>query len=131
MEMSVYFHITNSQRQAFFFKFGNKFKDYYKERISYDEILTYISKSKTILDYVSEKQTGMTIRPLEALFFRKKLLTNDRSIVNRDFYKKENIFVIGIDDLKNLPYFLSYPYIELEKETRDYYDFNQWLERFF
>ncbi|MDK2934960.1 MAG: hypothetical protein PWP27_2770 [Clostridiales bacterium] len=99
--ISSYFHITPTGRKH------EVYKEIYKERISYTKVLDYISESKAILDYISEKQSGLTLRPLEALFFRKKLITNDKTIVNRDFYRKENIFILGKDDIENLPQFLN------------------------
>lgn len=133
IHISSYFHITSgagSFHGALFSK-NKKFSDYYKQKISYDEVLEYIGKSKAILDYVSEGQTGLTIRPLEALFFRKKLITNDVSIIDRDFYERKNIFVIGKDDINELPLFLSEPFMDVEKNIRDKYDFKEWMERFF
>ena len=50
---------------------------FYSKSLSYTEYLHYISKSKVILDYVSEGQSGLTVRPLEALFLKKKLITNN------------------------------------------------------
>lgn len=124
MEITNYFHITRNG------KMNEHYKEVYKEHIPYTKVLNYISESKAILDYVSENQSGLTLRPLEALFFKKKLITNDITIVDRDFYRKDNIFVIGKDDIKNLPQFLSTPYKVIEKEVVDKYDFNSWLERF-
>lgn len=133
MNISSYFHITPgaSNFHTSLFTKKNEFADYYKLRISYYQVLEYISKSKAILDYVSERQIGLTLRPLEALFFRKKLITNDMSIIDRDFYNDKNVFVIGKDDIKELYVFLSSPFIEVEKKIRDKYDFKEWIERFY
>ena len=123
--ISTYFHITETKKPI------KKYKDIYKERISYEKILNYISKSRAILDYVSEKQTGLTIRPLEALFFKKKLITNDRLIINRDFYIKENIFVLGEEDYKDLPTFLQSEFKTIDQDIVNRYDFSNWIERFY
>ena len=48
LEVSSYFYITPTG------KVNEAFKEVYKERISYPDILNYISESKAILDYVSE-----------------------------------------------------------------------------
>lgn len=126
-----YFHVTSDSRfEVFSIGKRNKFAKYYKERIAYHEVVEYIGKSKAILDYVSDGQTGLTLRPLEALFFRKKMITNDKSISDRDFYNENNIFIIGKDELSELPFFLSSPYVEVGENIRDRYDFNQWLNRF-
>lgn len=133
INISSYFHITSGVGSFHIelFTKNKKFADYYKQKISYNAVLEYIGKSRAILDYVSNGQTGLTIRPLEALFFRKKLITNDMTIINRDFYDKRNIFVIGKDDINELPFFLISPYIEVEKKICEKYDFKEWIERFF
>lgn len=122
--ISNYFHITSTGKENI------NYKNYYSSRISYDEVLKYIASCKVIVDYVAEKQTGLTLRPLEAMFFKKKLITNDKSIENRDFYTKENIFILGIDDIDDLAEFINSPYKELERVIVNRYDFNSWLNRF-
>lgn len=120
-----YFHITPTG------KCNKRYKEIYKKRIPYSKCLEYISKSKAILDYVSENQSGLTLRPLEALFFRKKLVTNDITIINRDFYRKENIFILDKDNLENLPDFLNSPYKPIGQDIINKYDFDSWIKRFF
>ncbi|HIF9178742.1 TPA: hypothetical protein ACX6QN_003591 [Photobacterium damselae] len=106
-------------------------KGIYQNRISYDEVMCEINNSKAIIDVVSKNQSGLTLRPLEAMFFRKKLITNDFDIVNRDFYSKENVFILGKDNINNLPYFLQRPYKEIPDSILLKYDFDLWLFRFF
>ncbi|RKQ34279.1 hypothetical protein [Oceanobacillus halophilus] len=120
-----YFHITPTK------KINEKYRDVYKERIPYSKVLEYISKSNAILDIVSENQNGLTLRPLEALFFNKKLITNDRNIIYKDFYRKENIFILGTDDIDYLPEFLNEPFIPVDLNVRNNYDFDTWISRFF
>ena len=104
---------------------------FYSKSLSYTEYLHYISKSKVILDYVSEGQSGLTVRPLEALFLKKKLITNNFSIRNMNFYRSENIFIYGEDKIENLANFIDTPYAEVEEEIVKYYDFDNWILRFF
>ena len=47
-----------------------------RKRISYQTYLQDIQCSNAILDIVGNDNWGLTWRPLEALFFRKKLITN-------------------------------------------------------
>ena len=117
------FHITKTSNN-----YDPSFK--YQDRINYDRNLDNIFESAAILDIVSAGQNGLTIRPLEALCFRKKLITNDASIVGRDFYHPDNIFVIGINDILSINDFISRPYFEIDNEIRLRYDFDLWLDRF-
>lgn len=128
-QVDSYFHITSTRAARVGENNGNN--QLYKEFLSYEEILHMIAESKAIIDYVSENQSGLTMRPLEAIFFEKKLITNDQSIVKRDFYTKNNIFVIGKDDPAELKQFMDSAYQKIDEKIVEQYDFEQWLGRFF
>lgn len=98
--------------------------------MQYDEVIKQISSSKCVVDLVPKDQKGITIRPLEALFNNKKLITNFKEICNCDFYSPSNIFVIGKDDPENLRNFINSPMVKIEDNIIDYYSFDQWLQRF-
>lgn len=122
--ISNYFHITSTGKE------NSDYREFYSNRISYDEVLNHIASCKVIVDYVSDNQSGLTLRPLEALFFKKKLITNDKSIENRDFYHKENIFIVGKDDFIDLKSFVKSPYREVDEDLLNRYDFTEWINRF-
>jgi hypothetical protein len=98
--------------------------------LSYEENISNILKSKCIVDIVQKEQTGLTLRPLEALFFERKLLTDYKDIVKYDFYKPQNIFVIGIHDWTDIRSFLSSPFIPVNKKIVDNYNINKWINYF-
>lgn len=116
------FHITKSKN-------SNESKYQFKENISYETVLKEIAKSKVILDYIQEGQSGLTQRPMESIFHSKKLITNDKCIKNYDFYNKENIFILGEDNINDISYFVNSPYIEVEKSIIDKYDFKNWIKK--
>ena len=98
--------------------------------VSYQEYLSFISKSTAILDVVQEGQDGLTLRVMEALFFQKKLITNYKLITTYDFYNPNNIFIIGVDKIEHLKQFLSIPFKPISNAVLDYYDVSNWLKRF-
>lgn len=100
-----------------------------KDTISYTEYLNNVSYSKSILDITDPSQTGLTLRCLESIFLEKKLITNNRDIKNYDFYKKNNIFIIGEDDFSQIKSFLNSNYEKIEEEVKEKYDFEKWLNR--
>lgn len=101
-----------------------------KDLIEYYKYLENISKSKSILDYNQKGQVGLTLRVMESLFLRKKLITNNLNIINYDFYNPQNIFVLGIDKMSKINEFLKSPYQEVDEKIVNYYDFESWLKRF-
>lgn len=122
--LNVRFHITPTR---WFLLWTNYV---YEKPISYAEVLIEIAKSKAIFDYYLEDTSGLSLRPMEALFLRKKLITNNKNILNFDFYNKENIFVIGIDQMEDINVFLDKPYVNINKEVMNKYDFSTWLRNF-
>jgi len=96
----------------------------------YQSVLDLIGTSRAILDIVQDGQTGLTRRPLEALFLDRKLITNNQDIENYDFYDKQNIFILGKDDLSKIAPFIHSPMKHIPQEVKNYYDFSEWLKRF-
>ena len=47
-----------------------------------------------------------------------------------DFYRPNNIFVLGIDKLENLKSFLELPYEKVNEDIKVRYEFSRWIERF-
>ena len=101
-----------------------------KDLITYDSYIEKVLKSKCILDYGNFEYCGLSLRPLEALFLKKKLITNNKDIINYDFYNNNNIFVLGLDNIAKLNDFINSEYIEIDQKIVDYYDFDNWLKRF-
>lgn len=101
-----------------------------KDSISYEEYLAMVGESKAILDIIMGDVTGLTLRCMEALFFNKKLITNNSDIENYDFYNPNNIFIIGKDNLDNIKEFINKPYEPVDEKIIEYYEFEQWLKRF-
>jgi len=96
----------------------------------YQSVLDLIGTSRAILDIVQDGQTGLTLRPLEALFLNRKLITNNQDIENYDFYDKQNIFILGEDDLSRIATFIHSPMKHIPQEVKNYYEFSEWLKRF-
>ena len=101
-----------------------------KDYISYDKYLELLTQSNCILDYNEKGQVGLTLRPMEALFLEKKLITNNKDIKNYDFYNPSNIFILGESNIEDIKEFIEKPYEKVEQKIIDYYDFEQWLSRF-
>lgn len=129
--VSTLFTITPDSKNNSVLKFVQSNRKEYSDFISYECVLENIKRSTAILDVVSDNQSGLTLRPLEALFFGKKLITNDASIKKCDFYTKDSVFVLGQDDINNLTAFLCN---NNKRSSRDKYikkyDALSWLRRF-
>lgn len=95
--------------------------------ISYDEYLRHLSACQCLIDWVQADQAGITRRPIEALFWQKKLITNHKALLQADFYHPDNIFIVGHDDAARLPHFLQQPLAPIPASVKQRYDVNHWL----
>ncbi len=79
----------------------------YKERkftsnklMDYGEIIDVVKKSNCILEVVQKGQSAITLRTLEAVYYRKKLLTNNTNIKKYSFYDPRYIQIFtNIDEI--------------------------------
>lgn len=79
-----------------------------------------------ILDSPQDGQFGLTIRTIEALGAKKKIITTNSDIVNYDFYHPENIYVYdGSVDLSNI--FFKSEYIDIPNDIYNKYSLKSWL----
>jgi hypothetical protein len=106
--------------------------DYYVEKgLPYEETLKKIHQSHCMLEVVQKRQTGLTLRSLEALFHGKKLLTNNPAIKDSDFYRPENIMVIDANTkASDIASFLQAELIPISDELKAQYDIKAWIQEF-
>ncbi len=84
--------------------------------------------SKCVLDSAQDNQNGLTIRVLESLGAKKKLITTNSDIANYDFYRPENIYVYSGEFDFNSVFFKS-DYIALPEDIYKKYNCRAWLEQ--
>lgn len=101
----------------------------YETPISYNDIVEMIKHADILVDYYTDEMAGLSLRPMEALFFRKKLITNNQTIKSYDFFKSNNIFVLNDLD-RNIGDFLKTEYSEINSNTRNRYLLSNWIGRF-
>ncbi|RBQ29236.1 hypothetical protein [Aliarcobacter vitoriensis] len=103
------------------------YKEFSFESLSQVQVVDYISKSNIIIDIEHPTQTGLTMRTIEMLGAKKKLVTTNKSIKKYDFYHSNNIFVIDRNNPIIDKDFIEKPYIEVDKEIYDKYYIRNWL----
>jgi hypothetical protein len=83
------FHVTDVEKT----KIRNDTTIHYNKRLSYEEVLARVCKTKCVLEILQENQKGSSLRVMEAIVYGKKLLTNNRTIKYERFYKENQMFV--------------------------------------
>jgi hypothetical protein len=66
---------------------------HYNKRLSYEDVLKRVCKTKCILEILQENQKGSSLRVMEAIAYGKKLLTNNQIIKQERFYNGNQMFV--------------------------------------
>lgn len=103
------------------------YSEFHFDPLAGKEMDRVFANSKCVLDSAQAGQIGLTIRVLEALGAKKKLITTNEDVVNYDFYREENIYVYdGHFDLK-APFFNS-DYVEVENSVYEKYSLRNWLK---
>ena len=84
--------------------------------------------SKVILDIEHPQQTGLTMRTLETLGAKKKLVTTNADIKKYDFYQSENICIIDRHQPVLPDSFINTPYIDVSVEIYQKYRLSGWMD---
>ena len=101
---------------------------YIAHRITFKENLEQVQNSDVLLDFVDPLHEGLSIRFFEALYYRKKIITDNAIVKTYDFYNPNNIFVIENGNYHQIGQFLREPYHEISKEIIKRYSFSSWIK---
>ena len=101
-----------------------------QQKISYTEYLQRLAASRCVVDICQKGQAGLTRRPLEALFYGKKLITNNEKIMGYDFYNSKNVFIFEKDLTDCLNDFLRQPMEPVPMTIKNKYDINGWIRHY-
>lgn len=96
--------------------------------LSLDETYDVYSKSKIIVDYTHPNQTGFTMRTIESLGSMCKLVTNNKMILQADFYNPSNIFVYEGTQIEIPDSFINKAYENLTDDLYYYYSIDGWMD---
>lgn len=112
-------------------KYSRSDEKWLAKRVPYEKIAENIKQSRAILDIVQSGQSGITLRPMEAMFYNKKLITNNIYIKEYDFYNPRNIFILQERNISELKEFLEFPTVEINQEIKNKYRLSGgWLKEF-
>lgn len=107
-----------------------KIVGYNSERLTYREVVEGIINTRIIVDIQSAGQDGLTLRPIEALLYEKKLITNNVNIRTYDFYNSNNIFILNEDSDEKFNQFLETPYQKIAASITEEYQIPGWIKKF-
>nr|WP_296099750.1 hypothetical protein [uncultured Mediterraneibacter sp.] len=104
-----------------------KRKEFMTEKLDTDQMMHIFEKSKCILDAPQAGQSGLTIRSIECLGAKRKLITSNADIKKYDFYNPSNVLVFdGKIDPEDI--FFKSEYEELDTAIYKKYSLREWLK---
>ena len=103
--------------------------EFSKKPLSISEINKLQEESEILLDVHRKEQQGLSFRVFESLGLHKKLITTNTDIVNYDFYKSQNIFVIENENNFTIPEsFFEAPYSKIPESLLEKYRVENWVD---
>ena len=103
-------------------------KDVSFRSLSLEQTYEIYSRSRIVVDFTHPNQTGFTMRTIEALGNRCKLVTNNKQIRNADFFNPNNIYVYEGTNIEIPIDFINSDYQDVDEELYKYYSLNGWIE---
>ena len=102
-----------------------------RKRINQNELQKLYSETNIVLDIVQENQTGLSFRVFETMAFQKKLITNNKSIMEYDFYNSNNILIIDDENISINNDFLKKTYEPIPQNVYEKYTLDNWVKTVF
>ncbi len=140
---SISAQVQKSEKKGLFYISLGRFsylKRYSEIKNNTDPNLRYISKpipesenyqnmekAKTILDVQFQGQIGLTMRTVESLGMKNKLITTNPSVRYYDFYNENNVTIIDRADPQLEVSFLDKPYIDISGDIYEKYSLDTWV----
>ena len=101
-------------------------KDFRFKKKTAAEIADVVDRSKVIVDIQHPGQTGLTMRTLEMVGMKKKIITTNKDIIHYDFYRKNNVMVADRNHVECREDFFSGAYEEISRQVYEYYALERW-----
>lgn len=95
--------------------------------IDFAAIIDLLERSRGTFDFANHKQSGYTMRLIENMCAERKIVTENRRILDEPFYRDDRFLVVDGHDFSAVPDFLARP-IESDLDTRAF-SVDNWLRR--
>ena len=106
-------------------------KEFQINLLNLDQTINFVLKSKASLDIQHPAQTALTLRPIEMLGAKRKLVTTNQNIKSYDFYDEQNILIIDRNNPVIDKEYFSIPYRPVNTDIYKKYSLHSWLKDVF
>ncbi len=83
--------------------------------------------TRCFVDYTFPQQNGLSMRTIESVGHKCKLITNNRHVLDTDFYDPDNVYIYDSDHFDVPREFIEEPYKEIPAEVYDRYSLEGFL----
>ncbi|MCY4779946.1 hypothetical protein ORI89_09810 [Sphingobacterium sp. UT-1RO-CII-1] len=102
--------------------------DFINKPLSYRDMVMHVQQYEALLDFENPSiHQGLSFRIFEALFYGKKIITNNPLVLSFDFYHPNNIFVWNKNNLYGIKDFLEIPMVKIDPCIVEKYSFRNWI----
>lgn len=107
---------------------GAKSSEFKYKTLSEQEIISILKDTKAVFDIQHSKQSGLTMRTIETLGSKRKLITYNKDIKKYDFYTEDNVLILNDNNWDTIPEFIKREYVPLAEEIYNKYSLRSWIE---
>lgn len=100
---------------------GGSLRNLYLSSISNDKLSDMIRNSAAVFDFANHVQNGFTMRLMENLCAGKKIITNNKNVLEAPFYSPDRFFVYDNLDFDGVKEFLQIPLAEPNQRFEEYH----------
>ena len=129
LDLSYYAKIVGKKAWKEHLSLDNNRRVFFSRRkLAHADVPKFYENGKVLLDLIRDNQTGLSFRIFEAMALKKKIITDNESVKDYDFFNPNNILVLN-DDLSNLEKsFFETDYQELNPEIYRKYTLENWVK---
>ena len=98
------------------------------QKLAYEKNVINMKDAFAVLDIQFPSQRGLTLRTIEALGTKSKIITTNKDIANYDFYNPQNICIIDRENPVVPDIFWNTPYKDLEENLYKKYSLDNWIK---
>lgn len=108
-----------------------RLSDFYYKITKQKEICNILESTRIVVDLEQQEQSGLTMRTIETLGMKKKLITTNKNIKKYDFYNPNNILVVDRVNPIISREFVESDFKEVSKDIYEKYSLKAWVEAIF
>ncbi len=136
--LSYYYYMYFPHRILYYRKYiidsefrNTSLHEFHFSMLCLEKTIAKILIARSSLDITHPVQTGLTLRPIEMLGAKKKLITTNHNIKYYDFYDQQNILIIDRKKPVIDKDFIYSPYNDIDLHIYNKYSLQSWVNTIF